>query len=247
MNIISQNNFNKHNNPLVSVITVCLNAEKHLFNCIESVFNYGGNFCEHIIIDGQSSDQTVQIIKENKSKISFWISEKDNGIYNAMNKAINYALGKWILFLGSDDELNQSFKDIIPNLLEIDTVYYGDYISDGKKYGGKFSTYRLAKSNFCQQSVLYPINVFKKYSFNENYKISADHIFNIQCWTDSAYKFKYFPIPLTIFSSSGISSLKTDSLLETDRDKIILHYFGLLIYIRYKIKRFKNLLKINRR
>ncbi|MFN9709796.1 MAG: glycosyltransferase family 2 protein [Bacteroidota bacterium] len=239
MNLSDINNFNNSANPLISIITVCLNAEKHILKCIQSVQKYGGRYCEHIIIDGESNDQTVQIIKDNPSSISFWISEKDYGIYNAMNKGVKYAKGKWILFLGADDQLNNNFQEIIPQLLDNHCVYYGDYISEGKKYGGKFSSYRLAKSNFCQQCVLYPIEVFNKYLFNEKYKISADHLLNIQCWTDKSFTFKYIPVSLTIFNSTGISNQLIDTELENDRSDIIKKYFGTIIFIRYLIKKQK--------
>jgi glycosyltransferase involved in cell wall biosynthesis len=225
--------------PLISIITVCLNADKNIATCIDSVIAYGNNKCEHIIIDGASTDKTVDILKEFNNKIEFWISEKDQGIYNAMNKAIKYVKGKWVLFLGSDDQLHSEFPKIIPYLKEDNTVYYGDYLSDEKKYGGKFSTYRLTKSNFCQQCVLYSANIFQKYSFNERYKISADHLFNIQCWVDRSYNFEYLPIVLTIFSSSGISSNQKDSILVNDLDGIILQHFGIFFLMRYKIKKIK--------
>lgn len=225
--------------PLISIITVCLNAEKDITSCINSVITYGNNNCEHIIIDGGSTDSTIEILKEFDDRIEFWISEKDHGIYNAMNKAIKYAKGKWVLFLGSDDQLFSRFQDIIPYMTNENSVYYGDYLSDGKKYGGKFNKYRLAKSNFCQQCILYSKNVFLKYSFNEKYRISADHLFNIQCWSDLQFKFLYQPIILTIFGSSGISSNQIDYSLEKDRDRIILQYFGIHYLLRYRIKKMK--------
>ena len=89
--------------PLISIITVVLNNEKYLQECIDSLniqkyINY-----EHIIIDGGSTDNTIKIIKKNEDKIDFWISEKDKGIYDAFNKGMSLAKGEYLGFLNSDD------------------------------------------------------------------------------------------------------------------------------------------------
>ncbi len=233
----------KNTNPLVSVITVCYNAEKDIRNCLNSILEQPFRNIEHIVIDGNSSDKTIAILSEFKDKIEFWISEKDTGIYNAMNKAINYAHGEWIIFLGADDTLLNGFAEMTTFLKEKNTVYYGDYISDTKRYGGKFNSYRLAKANFCQQNVLYPSIVFSKYRFDEKYRISADHLLNMQCWADNDIKFQYYPVIITDFSSKGISSLQIDVALEADRDSMIKKYLGYLVFLRYQLKLFKNKLK----
>ena len=87
----------------VSVITVCLNSEKTIARCIESVVNQDYNNYEYIIIDGNSSDNTLSIITNYKSKISKLITEYDNGLYDAMNKGIKLANGEIISILNSDD------------------------------------------------------------------------------------------------------------------------------------------------
>lgn len=97
------------NSPAVSIITVCFNSEKSIKETISSVLNQTKSNFEYIIIDGKSTDKTIEIIQsfENQFKlkgISYqWISEKDTGIYNAFNKGIKLAQGNWISFLGSDD------------------------------------------------------------------------------------------------------------------------------------------------
>ena len=94
---------NKKNLPLVSIITVVLNNKRFLQQSINSVLNQSYKNYELIIIDGKSNDGTVKILKKNNSKIDFWISEKDKGIYDAMNKGIKKSRGSIISILNSDD------------------------------------------------------------------------------------------------------------------------------------------------
>jgi glycosyltransferase involved in cell wall biosynthesis len=91
------------NKPLVSIITVCQNSEKTIKNTIKSVLNQNYDNIEYIIIDGESKDETLKIIQSFDDKIDFWVSEKDTGIYNAMNKGILLSSGSIIGILNSDD------------------------------------------------------------------------------------------------------------------------------------------------
>ena len=105
--------------PLISVITVVLNGEKFLEKTIQSVINQTYSNVEYIIIDGGSIDGTLDIIRKYDNVIDYWISEKDYGIYNGMNKGVSYATGSWINFINSDDFLwNESVLDLIAKSLE---------------------------------------------------------------------------------------------------------------------------------
>ena len=110
------NSMNKNSNPLITIITVVLNGDKNIEKTIKSVVDQSYNNIEYIIIDGASTDKTIDIIKQYEDKISFWISESDNGIWDAMNKGLKYANGEIIGFLNSDD------------------VYYPDTVSIVNKY-----------------------------------------------------------------------------------------------------------------
>ena len=99
-NIFKSNN---RHNPLITVITCVLNNEKYLQECLDSLKKQNYKNFEYIIIDGGSTDNTINIIKENENNIDFWISEKDEGIYDAFNKGMSYARGEFIGFLNSDD------------------------------------------------------------------------------------------------------------------------------------------------
>lgn len=89
---------------MISVIIATLNAHSNLQRAIDSIFNQTSSDIEVLIVDGGSVDNTLNILRKNSDKISWWISEKDNGIYDAWNKAIPHAKGDWIVFFGADDE-----------------------------------------------------------------------------------------------------------------------------------------------
>ena len=90
--------------PLISIITVVLNGEKQLDRTIQSVLYQTYNNIEYIIIDGGSTDRTIDIISKYKKTIDYWACEKDDGLYDAMNKGIDIATGEWINFMNAGDE-----------------------------------------------------------------------------------------------------------------------------------------------
>ena len=91
------------NNPLISVVTVSYNAVTTIEKTILSVINQNYSNIEYIVIDGGSIDGTVDIIKKYADKITYWVSEPDKGIYDAMNKGIIVATGEWINFMNTGD------------------------------------------------------------------------------------------------------------------------------------------------
>jgi glycosyltransferase involved in cell wall biosynthesis len=99
---------NDKENPLISIITVTLNSQKHLEETLKSIFNQKYKNYELIIIDGKSNDKTLKIIIKNNNKIDYWISQKDKGIYDAFNKGLALARGQYIGFVNSDDILTKN-------------------------------------------------------------------------------------------------------------------------------------------
>ena len=96
--------FEVRERPLVTVITAVLNAVGAIKDCIESVVRQEYPNIEHIVLDGGSSDGTVDVLRHYDDRIALWRSEPDRGIYDAWNKALREARGEWICFLGADDE-----------------------------------------------------------------------------------------------------------------------------------------------
>lgn len=112
------------NNPLISVVTVSYNAVSTIEQTIISVLNQMYFNIEYIIIDGGSTDGTVDIIKRYDDKIAYWQSEPDRGIYDAMNKGILQAKGEWIYFIGASDLLlKNSFQTIFSEKIDAEVIY----------------------------------------------------------------------------------------------------------------------------
>ena len=107
---------NKKNYPLISIITVVYNNSAHIQKSLNSIYNQKYKNFEIIVVDGGSTDNTLNIIKQNNNKIDFWISEKDNGIYDAFNKGMTFCRGDYLGFVNSDDILK-------PNALKILVKY----------------------------------------------------------------------------------------------------------------------------
>jgi glycosyltransferase involved in cell wall biosynthesis len=204
--------------PLISVITVVRNAERHMSECLANVAAQNGVSLEHLVFDGLSSDRTVEILRKEAGPHVRWFNEADSGIYDAMNKAVQRAEGQWLLFLGVDDRLRQgSLARMAERLSDPSTVYYGDawMMSRKRRYDGRFSTFRLARKNLCQQAVLYPRKVFEFHQFSLHYPIQADWVFNMHCWKDKRFRFEYVPEIITDYNDfEGISSRCRDLSIE---------------------------------
>ena len=110
--------------PLISVITVSYNAVSTIEDTILSVINQTYTNIEYIIIDGGSADGTVGIIEKYVDRISYWVSEPDKGIYDAMNKGLKVANGDWAIFMGSDDVFfnNKVIMLVIERILIPDNI-----------------------------------------------------------------------------------------------------------------------------
>jgi glycosyltransferase involved in cell wall biosynthesis len=218
--------------PLITIITVVYNAGQCLEQTILSVLNQEYPNIEYIIIDGASNDDTLSIIKKHDDKISYWLSEPDNGVYDAMNKGIDAATGNWVYFLGAGDVLLNVINNIIPSFTEDSTIYYGDvYRLDLLRiYDGKFSPFKLSVQNICHQAIFYPLNALKEYKFNTKYKLQADYDLNMRCYGDKNFRFKYMPVVICNYEGAGISDKNYDRPFFRDKPNIIHRNFSLIVY-----------------
>lgn len=230
---MDQSKLNPPEIPLISIITVVLNGASSLEKTFESVFCQEFQDIEYIVIDGGSTDGTVEIIKKNASNLQYWLSERDEGVYHAMNKGIKIAKGRWIYFLGSDDRMYNCLTEVAKYLKDDNVAYYGDVYRPTlmRKYDGVFSSYKLACKNICQQSIFYPRKAWDKYSFNLNYRIFADYDFNVRCFADSSIKFEYIPITISFYNDSdGLSCSERDVEFEKDRLTMVRNHFPIAIF-----------------
>jgi glycosyltransferase involved in cell wall biosynthesis len=172
--------------PLITVITVVLNEPPALKKTIASVLEQTYDNIEFIIIDGSSSDSTIDVIKSNDDKIDVWISEPDKGIFDAMNKGIDLASGEWINFLNAGDYFYE--KDTVQRVFNknsggADFIYGHTYFLGGD-FKGVVKAWDfdiLWKTMiFTHQSLFTRAGVLKNRQFNTQFKICADYdiIFN---------------------------------------------------------------------
>jgi glycosyltransferase involved in cell wall biosynthesis len=194
-------------NPKISIVTVVFNGVKYIENTILSVINQTYENIEYIVVDGGSVDGTIDIVNKYKSHISRFISEPDNGIYDAMNKGIRNATGEWILFRNCGDYFS-SVEDV--NLVfDTKNCYDGyDIISGDAIVWDKWGYKRKQPEFVCENRIgVMPVwhpstfirtTLHKKRLFNLKYKLAADHDFFVDVIGHGA-KCKYVPLSLSIF------------------------------------------------
>ena len=196
----------------ISIIIVAFNAAKTLETSIQSILQQSYSNKELIVIDGGSTDGTLEILEKINQKGFFWISEPDKGIYDAMNKGIKKATGEWIFFLGADDYFydNLVLEAVftIPDIENIDFIY-GNIKSDSYTgfYDGEFNFEKLLKKNISHQSIFYRKNIFDKTGFyNLKYKTHSDWDFNLRCYENEVINTKYVDLTIAVFGKGGVSS-----------------------------------------
>ncbi len=196
--------------PRVTVVTVTYNAEKFLEETIKSVVEQDYPNIEYIIIDGGSSDGTVEIIKKYESYLTYWISEPDRGIYDAMNKGIDAATGDWINFMNAGDSFcEQHMISKVMESLEVDTdLISGDiYFIDGerKTYAKSVGLEHIYDGMFCyHQTIFTKSHILKELYFDTKFCIAADYDFVLKCF-NMGYKFHFIDMPIANFLEGGIS------------------------------------------
>ncbi|WP_434037642.1 glycosyltransferase family 2 protein [Formosa sp. 4Alg 33] len=211
---------------IISIITVSYNAEKTILKTIESVANQSYQHIEFIIIDGGSTDSTLDIINSNKSNIDIVVSEPDKGIYDAMNKGIKRATGEWILFLGADDVLHS--KDTLTTcssqLSSRFDLIYGEVVKVPSqiRYDGTFNLFKLIYRNICHQGIFFNKTIFDKLGlYNQKHRINADWEFNIRAFQDPSVKIKFIPVLVSDFFEEGASGHQVDEAYEIRRKELL--------------------------
>ena len=241
----------KNDLPFISIITIVYNGAKTIEFAIKSVINQNYPNIEYIIIDGGSNDGTIEIIKKYETRITKWISEKDKGIYDAINKGIRYSQGDIIGIVNSDDFLEENTLCTIARISQENEeigIYHGllTYWDNGKKImiNGTYSDYLPIKmiehpTCFVRKEVYDNIGLF-----NCRYKAAADYDFMLRA-KEKGIKFMLIPVVLSNFSSGGITSSFT-SIRETLK---IMKNYKLIktsyFYFKLIFFRFKYLLGIN--
>lgn len=217
-----------------TIITVCYNTSKTIRETIDSVLGQTYQELEYIVVDSKSEDGTVDILQSITDKRLTFISEKDSGIYNAMNKGLKMASGDYLIFLGADDIFYDKdvLKKVAGKLTGSNDVVYGDVMLKTRQrlYNGAFSRWTWGHRNICHQSIFYPKSVYGRYMYNEKYRSVADWDYNLRLLIDGI-KFTYIRETICTFNDSdGLSSSTKDYDFLKVRRKLVCKAVGFLPY-----------------
>jgi glycosyltransferase involved in cell wall biosynthesis len=206
---------------LFSIITPVLNSGPKIRRTVESVRAQQQDLFEHIIVDGQSTDDTLAKIKSYEKGITF-ISENDRGVYDAMNKGIDRASGKYLYFLGAGDSIRPAVLENVASLLLLDgpAFIYGDVFweDSGLVYAGEFTKAKLKERNICHQAVFYDRRIFDligKYELR--FKVLADWVLNIKCFGNDQIRKQYIDCIIANFEGGGFSLKTPDETFNRER------------------------------
>ena len=220
----------KNNQPLITIITVVYNGEKHLEQTIQSVIGQNYENVEYIIIDGGSTDRTLDIVKKYEDHIDYWVSEPDEGIYDAMNKGISIAKGEWINFMNADDWFVDNTLHLVAEATQNENPQYifGDInkvFEDGtiKLHKGSLSNWKV-HAPVCHQALFVKTDVLKRLPFDRQYNIMADYNQMIHLIKEGL-PYSVIDGPLANFRLGGFSTVEKTK--DRERFKLQLHHFGL--------------------
>ena len=223
--------------PLISIITVVYNSDSYIEKTIQSIINQSYPHTEYIIIDGGSTDKTIEIIKKYNKYINYWKSEKDNGIYDAMNKAIKIANGDYLWFINAGDEIYS--LSILNNIFlskdRLADIYYGDTeIIDYKGLTIGMRRHRIPKNlnwnsfkygmKVCHQSVIVRKKIVDPYNLDYLYSSDFDWLIRV---VRKARSIINTELILSKFMDGG-KTKKTIIPGLKERFKIMTKYYGII-------------------
>ncbi|MHC2995797.1 MAG: glycosyltransferase [Candidatus Atribacteria bacterium] len=225
------------NTKLFSIITPTYNCKEEIEKTINSVLLQKKSLFEYIIIDGNSNDGTIDIIKKYKDKFKI-IIENDDGIYDAMNKGISIAKGKYLYFLGAGDCLRKDILEKLKKTIPKTGIYffYGDimrinpYVRIICHYG--FNKWNIGTKNIYHQAIFYHKDIFELLGkYDLKYRIAADYCKNIECFGNKYIKKLYINLIIANYMGKGISDNVKDEKFIKEKYRIILDNLGYRYYI----------------
>ncbi|GGC06847.1 hypothetical protein GCM10011352_36360 [Marinobacterium zhoushanense] len=233
--------------PVISIITIVYNGEKNIAETISSVIEQSYEYIEYIVVDGASTDNTINIIKSYEDHIDLWISEKDGGVSDAFNKGISLASGDYIQMLNCGDILLSRYEieSIIPYLdtevvcfqYKTDTGKIAPVYEDfSKKRNDVYSA--IKKARVSHQATFVRSDVFQnigKYDLNYKIRMDFDFFFRAQ----RVYDFSYHNKPIVFYRTDGISSqLRNSAIFKLEEFKVVTKFYN---NVGYKLNFFSKL------
>lgn len=209
---------------MITIVTINLNNKDGLKRTIESVINQTFfDKIEYVIIDGGSTDGSVDIIKEYEDKLAYWCSEPDGGIFPAMNKSIEHINGDYVLYLNSGDILNKN--NVIERVygeLDKDIVYGNEYKVNNKRTLARFpdnlNENFFKKSALPHQSTFIRAELLKERGYSEKWKVLGDWSWLRERIMVDKVSYKHLNFPISDYDLNGFSTIN-QKLFFAERDK----------------------------
>ncbi|MBE6270819.1 MAG: glycosyltransferase [Prevotella ruminicola] len=226
---------------LITIITINYNNKEGLRQTIESVVVQSCRDFEYIVIDGGSTDGSLEVIKEHSKEIDFWVSEKDRGIYHAMNKGVTHAHGDYCIFMNSGDcfydnnvlEIlsgHHNFEDVIVGKVSIDK---DDDLISPPPPKGELSLYHLYSGAIPHQGSFIRTELLRKYPYDEDLKISSDWKFFIQTLIMDNCSICFMDIFVARYDIHGLSS-SNPQLMREEKESVLSELFPPRVLKDYK-------------
>lgn len=241
---------------LISVIIPTYNSEHCIGRCLESLGEQTFYGYEIVVVDGGSSDGTSRVVEEyiRHGLPILWSSEKDRGVYDAMNKGVAAARGEWLLFLGSDDTLYA--PDVLAKVAahlspDYDFVYgnvfsasASSWAEAGVVYDGRFDEEKILERNICHQAIFYSRRLFSKYGgYDLSYRVLADWEFNLRIFR--AAKKKFVDLIIASFEGGGMSTAVIDHDFRLHFPEIVDRVFHLPLRAPFYRRRLNTLVELS--
>jgi glycosyltransferase involved in cell wall biosynthesis len=214
----------------ISIVTINYNDKQGLEKTLNSVFEQTHQGYEYVVVDGGSTDGGKELIEQHQDKFANWVSEPDNGIYNAMNKGLAKVTGDVVLFLNSGDRLYDAnvLERVLAHGLDGDFNYGDLLMEDGdkqwlKKYPEEVTAKYLINAALPHQGLFIKKEVFDNHGgYNEDYRIVSDWLHYAELFVAKKATFKRIPFPVSVFDRSGISSTGAHQELHDKERKEVL-------------------------
>lgn len=226
----------------VSVITINYNNASGLNHTIHSVKRQSHDDHEFIVIDGGSTDGSLEVIKENHADIDYWVSEKDNGIYHAMNKGVAQAHGDYCIFMNSgdvfyDDNVLESIcckdfnEDVIIGKVAIDEQ---GHIISPPPVSGELTLYHLYSGAIPHQGSFIKTELLRTHPYDESLKISSDWKFFVQTLILDNCSVRYVDLFVACYDMNGISS-HNQQIMRHEKEQVLAHLFSPRVLADYRM------------
>lgn len=236
----------------LSIITINYNNAQGLRGTIKSIISQNFKNFEYIVIDGNSSDSSKDVIEKYADKIDYWVSEPDLGIYNAMNKGIRQAKGEYLLFLNSGDYLKDSvfMQEIMDQLTGEDIIYFDLEVY----YSAENIVYKSYPDSvnfeyFLTKTLPHPASfikkrLFEKYGlYDEKIKICSDWAFFLNMIGDKKCSYKHVGSSFSVFFFDGISSApQSVELMRKEKEEYLIRKYRLFrgLYKKRELQKIQN-------